>query len=761
MTDNFTYSQFINEINKIPNTILNITLSDISNTENISISRSELLAMNIDEKPKEQVVEKPKEQVVEKPKEQVVEKPKEQVVEKPKEELNKNGGFKPIQFKSGRKIGTIISPLKLLTRSLKQSGGSSNVSIDKIIKIVYNDSKLIGKIIRYYYTQDKKILNGDELINVSITLLYADLMNKPITTEEEFMKVINPMYVQNIPEMVKSISLDKINRDVDNTLIKTINKNIENIHNLMNSNNQQNGGKEKSTVEEEINLKIRRLSNYLKSKSKSKNTQKGGAVTVEQLKIINDINNDIKTKITELNTSRDTIVDLKKKLLAKLFLEQNTDLLNAELLKYKTIIDNLNDNFNTWYIELINLKIVENVIDDNQYGIAQFILKIKPDIKKDLPDANYKTLQENVNYINNFAPLLKSGKYELIQIPNQVTTPVQLRQPLNYSDKLKEYFNKRYLVLSKLQLETAKNNKNATSIIDTIKEVLYYPEVLCTKDTKINDIVYLNEKLKRDNPPVMPSGKVVVNLTGGDIQLRKPVIKTTITIDPDELIDEFFTSKQYNKFIQKISKYVRLYDKKMDLDDLKKLNKDVDELIRLEEKLHNNFDIFTKYRKIQDELQLDIDNNPVTIAHMKKIVDDNGVLFNKYGGLNTDILHKIKNIENLVLLHEKVEEETKFPNIKHIDYNKGFDYNDILDIPTVKNKEKEILSGISADIDKKEADKKEKEAFDKKKEELTKLLNDSSSFKGGSLIKTYGLINNPEHFTTKTFQKILEEINKD
>ena len=80
----------------------------------------------------------------------------------------------------------------------------------------------------------------------------------------------------------------------------------------------------------------------------------------------------------------------------------------------------------------------------------------------------------------------------------------------------------------------------------------------------------------------------------------------------------------------------------------------------------------------------------------------------------------------------------------------------MLDAPIVKDKEKQILSGISADID-----EKNKEAFNKKKEELTDLLNKASSFSGGGLIKTYGLINNPEHFTTKTFQKILEEIEKD
>ena len=107
----------------------------------------------------------------------------------------------------------------------------------------------------------------------------------------------------------------------------------------------------------------------------------------------------------------------------------------------------------------------------------------------------------------------------------------------------------------------------------------------------------------------------------------------------------------------------------------------------------------------------------------------------------------------MVLLHEKVEEETTFPN--------KFDYNEILNTHTVKEKEKQILSGISADIDKKVEDDKDKKDLDKKKEELTDLLNKASSFSGGGLIKTYGLINNPEHFTTKTFQKILEEIEKE
>ena len=300
--DNFTYYQFVDEINKIPN--FKITLSDILNTQIAGINRDELLKINTDinrdellaisteinrdellalstddnqivPTPEPVLVPTPEPVLVHTPEPVLVPTPEPVLVPKPEPTLKpilqptKKGGFIQRQYKTGRYIGTLLNLPKLLSRPMKQLGGSQNISIDKIIKIVYNDSKLIGKIVKYYYdTQNNKILDGDELLDICITLLYAEFINKPITSENELLEAINPNYIQKIPELVKSISRDKIQRDINPEIIHTINLNIIYIKNTITSDNEQKGGKDKSTVEEEINLKIKRLSSYLKKKSK-------------------------------------------------------------------------------------------------------------------------------------------------------------------------------------------------------------------------------------------------------------------------------------------------------------------------------------------------------------------------------------------------------------------------------------------------------------------------------------------------------------
>jgi len=168
------------------------------------------------------------------------------------------------------------------------------------------------------------------------------------------------------------------------------------------------------------------------------------------------------------------------------------------------------------------------------------------------------------------------------------------------------------------------------------------------------------------------------------------------------LEEKCFTSKQLGLFLKKVGNYLRTINKTIDDSDITLINADIQNIEAIEKKLIKNYKIFNNYKKIQ-EVYPDMHKKEVTLRHMEDVYNTNQQLFDQYGNVNQELLDVIKKVE-------------KYSELK--DYAENV--------------------------------------------EMTKELNELSQSGGGfNPTKSYLKFNNQydiEHFTSRTFQRVLEEM---
>ena len=126
----------------------------------------------------------------------------------------------------------------------------------------------------------------------------------------------------------------------------------------------------------------------------------------------------------------------------------------------------------------------------------------------------------------------------------------------------------------------------------------------------------------------------------------------------DNFLEYCFTSRQYNKFLQKMEEYLRANGKTIEIEELKSLKDEIEKLKKIEDKLIELNKLLINYKLINDEFP-DYITKDVTIQHMKNILKSNDVLIDGYGNVNLETLKTVKNIEKLILLKEAINEENK------------------------------------------------------------------------------------------------------
>jgi hypothetical protein len=270
------------------------------------------------------------------------------------------------------------------------------------------------------------------------------------------------------------------------------------------------------------------------------------------------------------------------------------------------------------------------------------------------PNTTDPKINDILKFVNDNASILtlKDTDRIKVNIPNKIESVNRYgnSKPTYVTDKLKEYFNKKYEEL--LKIRSLNENQE--------------------------------EKLKTPLQQV----QFILTQKGG--------------VNKNTLEDSCFTSKQLNVFLKKVANYLSASGKKIDESDITTIQTEIDKLKEIENNLVKNYKIFENYIKIQ-EVFPDTSKKEITINHMKNVIDANQQLFDSYGNINTELLDVINKVER--------------------------------------------YSNITKDISSKE-------------------LNELAQQTGGKFTseKSYLKFNTQydiEHFTSRTFQKVLDEMKKD
>jgi hypothetical protein len=192
-------------------------------------------------------------------------------------------------------------------------------------------------------------------------------------------------------------------------------------------------------------------------------------------------------------------------------------------------------------------------------------------------------------------------------------------QPTYITDKLTTYFEKKYDELQKL-----KENNNKQQISELKKEESIFEQI-----------------------------KKFLGFRGGaDGELKIPK-------GNDNFLEYCFTSRQYNKFLEKMEGYLKMNGKTIELEELKSLKNEIEQVKKIEDKLVELNKLLINYKLINDQFP-DFITKDVTIQHMKGILKSNDSLIDVYGYVNLETLKTVKNIEKLIELKEDVNNRQKF-----------------------------------------------------------------------------------------------------
>jgi len=515
---------------------------------------------------------------------------------------------------------TIIEQPKLLTRRLItpkfQTGGSKSRK-QEITKLLLNSNdNILVDIAMYYFYNVKdngnpKILNGSDIINIMVSFIY----NEFTESDMEFEKIINPEYIKTIPEMYVFNFTDKVKsdlqKDVPNyeTKINVLNENVDLLKKIVYYNmEKQSGGKIDKTIDEKINKNIENISTFLKTQSiKKHNVQKGGAVSPGQML--------------------------------------------AEILEYQALPNptkdntrHIKDNTNIWVVELLEQKLASKEIRDNQYNIARFYLTIPVPSSVD---------RRVIDFINDNASMLTLEDNDRIKdkIPNEIKVEKLGNVTRGaYTNKLQEYFNKKYQNLLDIQnanFDNMKKTQEPTTELGKIKLILSQSG---GSKLKMWEKCVLNYNINKEKG-------INTNYNCG------PKPKDNEYLNAEDLEETCFTSKQYTIFLRKMVGYFKSINKSMNEADITVIENDIETLKRIEKDLLKNNTLFNNYRKIE-EVHPDKLYKNITIQHLQNIEDSNSQIIDQYGKVNTNIINTIKALEKYTEAKEIEEEAKKYPNLE-------------------------------------------------------------------------------------------------
>jgi uncharacterized C2H2 Zn-finger protein len=492
---------------------------------------------------------------------------------------------------------------------------------------------------------------------IIVSCLYADFLEIKYKSIDE---IINVKFIESIPEHFTFNFLNLVNQELD------LNKNSNNIKKYLNemsmilkneyyskmvpnketnleieydstdytihiykSELRQNGGA--SNIDNKIKNKINKLSILLK------NNQNGGntifkSITHDIDKYIHFINKTHKyhkqigkqmntqnggTLIDDIKEDKDNTLKILSELEAKAILSKiEEDTIKAKVYKQRMI-----DKANIWTIQLINENYVIKIIEDNDYGIARFVLKPTKDYEKN------KELLPILAFVNGTASIL-TFKNELTKDAFPILLKVEKLgsvQPTYVTKKLTEYYKIKYD-----KLQSLKDKENLE-----------------------------NEKEQKQEDDLFTKIKKFLGFRGGaDGELKKPK-------DSDTFLEYCFTSRQYNKFLQKMEDYFKSKGKTIEIEELKSLKNEIKEIQKIEEKLIEINKLLLNYKLIDDEFP-DFVTKEVTLQHMKNILKNNNTLIDEYGNVNLKTLEVVRNIEKYLELKDTINEELQNPNTKNV-----------------------------------------------------------------------------------------------
>jgi len=119
-------------------------------------------------------------------------------------------------------------------------------------------------------------------------------------------------------------------------------------------------------------------------------------------------------------------------------------------------------------------------------------------------------------------------------------------------------------------------------------------------------------------------------------------------------LEHCFTSKQYVKFLDKMKSYLQNNGKTLELNELKGLREEIDQVKKIEEHLLEINKLLVNYKIITDEFPENIKKD-ITFQHMKNILKSNNVLIDEYGNVNLKTLGVIKKIEQYIDLKDDLD----------------------------------------------------------------------------------------------------------
>jgi len=471
---------------------------------------------------------------------------------------------------------TTVEPLQRITGSINKTpmtGGSTKLDFSEINQI-YNNPTHLSVITKYYYDNLNKILNSDEIVQILVSLIY----NEFTESGKNLLSIITPEYIDTIPEMYKFNFHDKVMGD----LIKecpTIKEKFAVLNQRILELYQQKGGvsmrksnrridtSDDKTVEEKIKNNIMNITTYLKSKNQTKNSQtnrlnsqKGGALTL----------NEIQREITAYS---------------------------AIPAPDKNAIRDIQDKANMWVVELLEQKLVNKIIKDSEDNLARYYIEKNE-------NALDPTINQIITFVNDNASILtlKDSDRVKVTIPNPVALVVRYGKavPSYLTDKLKEYFNKKYQEL--LKVRALGENKETQELNNPLQKIQF-----------------------------------LLKQTGG--------------VNEDTLEEKCFTSKQLSLFLKKVSSYLKYNGKSIDDSDITRITQQIKDVEDIEKELIKNLKIFNNYKKIQ-EFYPDTGAKEITINHMNNVLESNQQLFDNYGNVNTNLIGLIKDMEKYVDLQE-------------------------------------------------------------------------------------------------------------
>ena len=556
----------------------------------------------------------------------------------------------------------IITPPQLMTQPLIRpilKGGSNNIntnliSIKKINDLLFDkNSKNLRYIMSYYFNNYSqkindviipKILNNNELLLIIASSIYVYFTEKNITDIND---IINPTFVNSIPEHFKINFLhlikDKLKDNQNNFSTEEIQKliysmsqkndviNIEkDDYNIIIYNPSQTGGK-RNNIDEKIQNKINKLSLDLK------NNQKGGELYIQS--IIHDINKYVNRldKMYKYHTQRggkiaektpEKITDIKNKIDEEDKIKEELKKITTDAIKLKVHNQKMVERANEWAIELINMGVAVKEIEDNEYGIARFVIVASKE-----EDKSNKEISAVLAFINDTASILRfKNEFAKDELPNIISQPSNIgnAQHSYITDKLTKYYQKKYEELQKL------------------------------KDTRIN----LQDETIKKETDIFTQIKEFLGFRGGN-PMRMMILEsdTNYNIYNTDFLEHCFTSKQYVKFLEKMKSYLKDAGKTIELNELEGLKAEIDQVKKIEDHLLEINKLLVNYKLITDEFPENIKKD-ITFEHMKNILKSNNALIDEYDNVNLKTLGVVKKIEQFLDIKEELNEQLKDPNVK-------------------------------------------------------------------------------------------------